>query len=663
MDSKRKVNGGRVGATEELDDRATKRRKGPTEPDLSKGETRETVKEHGLAFLAEVKKLEERRRAIATAFLELPDKNEIPDYYDVIKLPIALSTIERKLRNNEFQTLTSLESYVLRMVQNAKDYNERGSQIYADAERIKKALVNYMTKHNPAHKKPNFVCQPTPIPGGASSLPSEADSDEDSKSDIRAPQTKKRGRPPKKAGTIVRVQSRRSSATPATGEGKFSSINSANLNFQQAQEKLVTDLIRYKEDPEDEFRYYEIFVNLPDRGLKDYYQKIPNPMSLNVMQNRVKGNHGKNTVAGVSDYKSWATFEEDMSLIWKNAKHYNEDGSEIFNLATEFEIFFRKAVREAKQAVPDPIVPKIKLKLPQAAEPAPKITLKLGGKSSPVPSPAPQVNGSNGATLAARRNPFGNSAVTATPLPSLDQLERARSKSGSAASPTPSNPTKVKNEEGARNSPAILPSASQTLSGTRTPSQSVSTPPVTGMPPPTAASNLQNSYTASGYAQSFNHSQYAAPVPPFESKFRPVGKGAADAMITNLSVATHPGLNISQHFRITLPPSETMAQQSVTINLPSTHYYLQIKPTIAPSLLERQYKLFVTSGTQRLLAMPTIPGHSVDQRHPLFETRILPGVNRIEIELIAALPRGTVKPVNGSDIELEKITIFANLLT
>ena len=136
---------------------------------------------------------------------------------------------------------------------------------------------------------------------------------------------------------------------------------------------------------------------------------------------------------------------------------------------------------------------------------------------------------------------------------------------------------------------------------------------------------------------------------------------ASDAMITNLSLATHPGLNISRHFRMDLPPSQTMAQQSMTINLPSTHYYLQIKPTIASSVMERQYKLFVTSGTQRLHAMPTIPGHPVDPQHPLFEARLLPGVNRIEVELIAALPKGT-KVAAGQDVELEKITIFANLM-
>ena len=135
----------------------------------------------------------------------------------------------------------------------------------------------------------------------------------------------------------------------------------------------------------------------------------------------------------------------------------------------------------------------------------------------------------------------------------------------------------------------------------------------------------------------------------------------SDAMITNLSISTHPGLNISKHLRMNLPPSPTKTQQSVTINLPSSHYYLQIKPTIAPSLHERQYKLFVTSGTQRLHAIP-IPGQGLDNLNPLFEARILPGVNRIEVELIAALPKDAPKLANGQEVELEKFTIFANLM-
>ena len=51
------------------------------------------------------------------------------------------------------------------MVQNAKDYNEKDSEICADAEKIRKLVSNFMTKNNPAYRDPDYVPFPTPIPG------------------------------------------------------------------------------------------------------------------------------------------------------------------------------------------------------------------------------------------------------------------------------------------------------------------------------------------------------------------------------------------------------------------------------------------------------------------------------------------------------------------
>jgi hypothetical protein len=65
---------------------------------------------------------------------------------------------------------------------------------------------------------------------------------------------------------------------------------------------------------------------------------IPNPISLGVLQKRVKGVTSKKDVAGISEFKTWAAFEEEASYLWKNAWHYNEDGSDIFNLATTLKV-------------------------------------------------------------------------------------------------------------------------------------------------------------------------------------------------------------------------------------------------------------------------------------------------------------------------------------
>ncbi len=79
-------------------------------------------------------------------------------------MPLSLNIIEQRLENFEYENMEKLESDLKRMVQNAKDYNHVKSPIYEDAERIRKALSNFMPKHNPAYLRPDYRAIPTPIP-------------------------------------------------------------------------------------------------------------------------------------------------------------------------------------------------------------------------------------------------------------------------------------------------------------------------------------------------------------------------------------------------------------------------------------------------------------------------------------------------------------------
>ena len=83
---------------------------------------------------------------------------------------------------------------------------------------------------------------------------------------------------------------------------------------------------------------FQPFVNLPSRSLKDYYQLIKQPTSLSGVQKKVRGVVGRNPPTGVSEYKSWSAFEDDVTLIWKNARIYNEDGSDIYNVSLDLEV-------------------------------------------------------------------------------------------------------------------------------------------------------------------------------------------------------------------------------------------------------------------------------------------------------------------------------------
>lgn len=86
---------------------------------------------------------------------------------------------------------------------------------------------------------------------------------------------------------------------------------------------------------------FEAFLNLPPRSLKEYFSIIQNPLSLKGLQKLVKGIHGRAPPTGVSEFKGWAAFEERASLLWENAHYFNEEGSEIYNQATEMKVSLR----------------------------------------------------------------------------------------------------------------------------------------------------------------------------------------------------------------------------------------------------------------------------------------------------------------------------------
>lgn len=277
-------------------------------------------------------------------------------------MPISLETIEEKLENGDFKNMAELESYLKRMIANAKDYYPKSSSVFDDAEKFRKALSNYMTKTNPAYAKRGYQAIPTPIPDeegeGDEDDQEEGDDDdaeeeeeeeeeEDEEEEDEGPRRKSIILKRKEEPTSARARPRRSSAyqaspkpaaTPAKPDGfQYEGVPYKGLTFQEAQEKIVEELIRHQE-PQYEEAYFEPFINLPPRALKDYYRIVTDPLSLKKLQKIVKGVQGRGELTGVSEFKSWAAFEEKSQLLWTNAYFYNEEGSEIYSLARDLEV-------------------------------------------------------------------------------------------------------------------------------------------------------------------------------------------------------------------------------------------------------------------------------------------------------------------------------------
>lgn len=176
-------------------------------------------------------------------------------------MPVAVDTIEKKLQNNGYPTLTTLESDFKRLVQNAKDYNAPKSEIYEDAERIRKLVYNFMKVNNPAYQQdPNYTSFPTPIPasksGNVTNGPHESDVEETPKS---RPISE---RPSRSAARRLEAPSERKvSIAPSTGaededededdedagedEGE---TDFTGKSFTEAQQLLIQEFINYADE-------------------------------------------------------------------------------------------------------------------------------------------------------------------------------------------------------------------------------------------------------------------------------------------------------------------------------------------------------------------------------------------------------------------------------
>lgn len=79
-------------------------------------------------------------RGIIDPFIELPDKYDYPDYYQLIKNPICMQMIKKKINKKEYQNVRQFRNDIAILCNNCRTYNEDSSLLYADANLIEATL-------------------------------------------------------------------------------------------------------------------------------------------------------------------------------------------------------------------------------------------------------------------------------------------------------------------------------------------------------------------------------------------------------------------------------------------------------------------------------------------------------------------------------------------
>jgi hypothetical protein len=146
---------------------------------------------------------------------------------------------QAKLHQRMYPNLSTVESDCKRMVANAKAYNAKNSPIYEDAERVRKTASNFMTKHNPAYRNPNYVAVATPIPDEFMTPPVMTPT--------MPPQKAWAGADGSRRSSQAESRLRYSESVAAPAEENEDEDRFQGKTFQEAQDQVVDELIHYSE--------------------------------------------------------------------------------------------------------------------------------------------------------------------------------------------------------------------------------------------------------------------------------------------------------------------------------------------------------------------------------------------------------------------------------
>ena len=197
-------------------------------------------------------------RQLCTMFELLPSKTAYPDYYEQITEPIDLKMIASKIQQNEFNGLNDLEKDLMQMIRNAKQYNAPGSQIYKDANTLRKIIL--VKKNEIELRRTNT-----------------------SKSSQRIRAKRINPHQPKWSEITASLKYEESDDEMGLEAG----ANDDTMNFSDSEDESNPQWLLYnavKDTP-----HSEPFFRLPSRRhYPDYYKEIKHPISLAQIGSRIK---------------------------------------------------------------------------------------------------------------------------------------------------------------------------------------------------------------------------------------------------------------------------------------------------------------------------------------------------------------------------------------
>merc|ERR1712227_864871 len=81
-------------------------------------------------------------RVLSEPFYKLPSRKELPDYYEIIRRPVDIAKLQKRIDEELNDDMDALEKDFMLMCKNTQQYNEDGSLIFEDSIVLQSVFTN-----------------------------------------------------------------------------------------------------------------------------------------------------------------------------------------------------------------------------------------------------------------------------------------------------------------------------------------------------------------------------------------------------------------------------------------------------------------------------------------------------------------------------------------
>ncbi|KAH9904583.1 hypothetical protein F4778DRAFT_770478 [Xylariomycetidae sp. FL2044] len=295
---------------------------------------------------------EEDGYKIADRFQRIPNRRLIPDYHEVIKEPVAFSTIRTKKMKKQYTTFSEFVRDVALISHNAQVYNRPSSDFFQDAVRLREVFKEELQKLVEDEtitaeeailpdlgEIPDMEDSPPPDPDDEDAEDDDEDDededdDDDDSDDDGGRRRGRRGRRTSTAG-------RRSDMRDDDARKRRGRPPKVLTPLEARIHSLLKGLRKFKHS--DNELFIAPFERLPDKqATPDYFATIKNPIAMDLIKRKAKR----------KKYQNLDQVLQDIELMFENAKEYNEEDSQIYKDAVELQSQAR-VLAEQEKAKPD----------------------------------------------------------------------------------------------------------------------------------------------------------------------------------------------------------------------------------------------------------------------------------------------------------------------